>query len=187
MTLWTDPSLLFLCILRFVAVGDHEFKLPRIWTDRVFLNCHPGFKTSQPISNWLARNRTPPYVSNVADVRHVRLGAYKSRGVGGADAGAGRFEAYILMCSDGLTDLYDMEGMRSTPGEFDTRAVMEECARKVRRAVREGKEEEEDNLALHVLRDALGGEDEEKVSKMLTVEMTGRWMDDTTVLVQRLG
>ena len=45
-----------------------------------------------------------------------------------------------------------------------------------------------DNLALHLLKQAMGGKDndEEKVSRMLTAEKQMRWMDDTTILVQRL-
>lgn len=42
------------------------------------------------------------------------------------------------------------------------------------------------NLALSLLRDALGGNEIERVSRMITVEMSFRWMDDTTILVQRL-
>lgn len=43
-----------------------------------------------------------------------------------------------------------------------------------------------EHLALKLLRDALGGTDTERVSRLMTVEMTFRWMDDTTILVQRL-
>lgn len=41
------------------------------------------------------------------------------------------------------------------------------------------------NLALRLLRDAVGGDDTELVSRNLTLEMEDKWMDDITILVQR--
>lgn len=43
------------------------------------------------------------------------------------------------------------------------------------------------NAALCVLKDIMGGDDVHVVSRNLTVEMEERWMDDTTILVQKLG
>ena len=42
------------------------------------------------------------------------------------------------------------------------------------------------NPALALLRRGLGGESEEHVSRMLTVEMEERWMDDTSIVVLTL-
>lgn len=42
------------------------------------------------------------------------------------------------------------------------------------------------NLALSLLRDGLGGDDIRLVSQKLTVEMEEKWMDDVTIIVQRL-
>ena len=42
------------------------------------------------------------------------------------------------------------------------------------------------NLALSLLRDGLGGGDVRLVSQKLTVEMEEKWMDDVTIIVQRL-
>ena len=42
------------------------------------------------------------------------------------------------------------------------------------------------NFALSLLRAALGGSDERLVSRNMTVEMDDRWMDDTTIIVQRI-
>lgn len=42
------------------------------------------------------------------------------------------------------------------------------------------------NPALALLRRGLGGESEESVSRMLTVEMEERWMDDTSIVVLTL-
>ena len=43
------------------------------------------------------------------------------------------------------------------------------------------------NVALSLLRDVLGGDDTQVVSRNLTVEMEERWMDDTTILIQQVG
>jgi pyruvate dehydrogenase phosphatase len=43
------------------------------------------------------------------------------------------------------------------------------------------------NAALSLLRDVLGGDNTQMVSRNLTVEMEERWMDDTTILIQRIG
>jgi pyruvate dehydrogenase phosphatase len=42
------------------------------------------------------------------------------------------------------------------------------------------------NLAVRLLRDAVGGDNTELVSRNLTLEMEDKWMDDITILVQRL-
>jgi pyruvate dehydrogenase phosphatase len=48
------------------------------------------------------------------------------------------------------------------------------------------KDGEEENLALGLLRRALGGEDLMSISQMITLEMESPWMDDTTIIVQAL-
>ncbi|TFK44607.1 protein serine threonine phosphatase 2C [Crucibulum laeve] len=145
------------------AVGDHLFKLPSVYTHRVFMNSRPGFSFSTKVEDFLNRNMTPPYLSNHADVRHIDLRA------------AAATEARLIMCSDGLLDLYDHRG--EGPDMVSLGATWVDVLTK---------SEGSQNLALSLLRAGLGGEDEERVSRMITVEMSFRWMDDTTVLVQRL-
>jgi pyruvate dehydrogenase phosphatase len=82
------------------------------------------------------------------------------------------------MCSDGLLDLYEDNGMK-----LKLHALSEFW---IQLLVQREKSWDDSNLALYLLRDALGGEDMEMVSRMITVEMPFRWMDDTTILVQRL-
>ena len=48
------------------------------------------------------------------------------------------------------------------------------------------KDGEEENLALRLLRRALGDEDLMSISQMITLEMESPWMDDTTIIVQAL-
>jgi len=44
----------------------------------------------------------------------------------------------------------------------------------------------EDNTALAILRDVLGGDDTDKVSQVVTAEVMDRFMDDTTIQVIHL-
>lgn len=152
-----------------IALGDHEFKLPSIFTDRVFARTNPGFSFSATnLKDFLARNQTPPYLSNRPDVRHVSL----------ADRDQYQ-ETRLIMCSDGLLDLYLDQSESLTLDQLpevwfyalDNRNTSLDAY---------------NNLAVALLRHALGGGDVEKVSRNLTVEMAYRWMDDTTILVQRI-
>ena len=83
------------------------------------------------------------------------------------------------MCSDGLTDLYHKPEESESKLESTGKRWMEI----VDGAVSTGGAEV--NAALALLRDAIGGDDLDKVSRYLTVEMNHKWMDDTTVIVQR--
>ncbi|KAH7905624.1 protein serine threonine phosphatase 2C [Hygrophoropsis aurantiaca] len=147
------------------AIGDQVFKLPSIYTKRVFENCSPGFQLSTPIDVFLGRNKTPPYLSNEADIQHVDLRNIDAR--------------FLIMCSDGLVDLYVYDQERTG----SLQAIANKWVELVGRAMAQNPS---DNSALSLLRDALGGDDEERVSQMLTVEEVSKWMDDTTVLVQSL-
>jgi len=141
------------------AIGDFGFKLPAVYTERVFLNANLGVPAD--VRSFISRNITPPYISGVPEVQHVEL-------VQGTSS-------FLLMCSDGLMDLY--EDQRLELNEILSKKWVEKVGKGYSK---------ESNLALSVLREALGGEDEEKVSRMITVEMSFKWMDDTTILVQRL-
>ena len=44
--------------------------------------------------------------------------------------------------------------------------------------------QDDKNLALALLRNCIGGEDRNLLSRNLTVEMEERWMDDITIVVQ---
>lgn len=88
------------------------------------------------------------------------------------------------MCSDGLTDLYFVPGESDSKLESSAERWMEVVSAASATTSTDGGDEP--NLALALLRDAIGGNDLDKVSRYLTVEMDHRWMDDTTILVQRL-
>ncbi|KDQ57569.1 hypothetical protein JAAARDRAFT_130764 [Jaapia argillacea MUCL 33604] len=141
------------------AIGDHLFKLPSIYTERVFMNAKPGFRISTAIQEFLPRNISPPYLTANADVQHVNLVSIEGT------------ERFLIMCSDGLVDLYDAPNLDVELAERWIRIVSDANG---------------ENRALSLLRDSLGGTDEKKVSRMMTVEMDSRWMDDVTLVVQRV-
>lgn len=151
---------MFLNIVRHPAVGDHLFKFPITYTQRVFMNSRPGFRFSRNSGDFLARNLTPPYLSNVADVQHVDIRSLNAS------------EIFLIMCTDGLIDLYDDRDVNN-------------LARRWVKVV--AKQPEAGNSALYLLRQALGGDDSDNVSAMMTFELESRWIDDTTIIVQKLG
>jgi pyruvate dehydrogenase phosphatase len=111
----------------------------------------------------MARNHTPPYLSNQADVRHVDLKRMHIT------------KRFLIMCSDGLVDLYMKDGTKAAPLEVLADRWVSIA----------GSRTGDENKALRLLRDALGS-DQDNVSRMLMRESTQRWMDDTTILVQKL-
>lgn len=148
------------------AIGDHAFKLPRIYTEKIFLNVKPGFRVPAAIESFIPRNLSPPYVSNLASVRYVNLHAQS-----GCDH-------FILMCSDGLVDLY-----ADNPDRAESlTSLVQKWMGIVGDVVRDDIQE----AMLRLFRHALGAEDIDSVSCMLTVDMPVAYMDDTTVILQVL-
>lgn len=128
------------------------------------MNARPGLSFTTKLEDILRRNLTPPYISNRADVRHVNISALEATNL------------RLIMCSDGLVDLYVSDAL-----QVDDLADIW-----VQLLAKKDESENNTNLAVCLLRHGLGGNDEEKVSRMMTVEMCYRWMDDTTIVVQRL-
>ena len=79
----------------------------------------------------------------------------------------------MITCSDGLLDLYG--------GEL-VQGVVDQWAHIVGRSLESRTQR---NSSLTLLRAAIGGDDIRVVSRNMTVEMDERWMDDTTIIVQR--
>ncbi|TRM61555.1 phosphatase 2C-like domain-containing protein [Schizophyllum amplum] len=154
------------------CIGDLPYKLPAIYTSRIFPRIHSDHphSTTALQQHILPLLKTPPYLSSDADIRHVDLLA------------RGATSHYLILYSDGLLDLYNNE----TPANVAARAVQ---------VVTQALHFKSD-LALAVLMDGLGHTssrpeshpkiDLEKVSRMMTVEMMEKYMDDTTVLVEKI-
>jgi pyruvate dehydrogenase phosphatase len=147
------------------ALGDTWLKLPPIFSRRVLLNFRREWNVQHPEA-YIARVKSPPYVSNTPDVHHIPL----SRGPPGQQR-----DFFVISCSDGLADLYEGRTRTDTIHRWVT-----VVGQAMQNTTREG------NLALSLLRDGLGGDDIRLVSQRLTVEMEEKWMDDVTIIVQRL-
>ena len=147
-----------------LALGDTWLKLPPVFSQRVLLNFRREWNVQRP-ETYVARVKSPPYVSNVPDVHHIPL----PRGSPGQQR-----DNFLISCSDGLADLYD---------GLTRQDMIHRWVSVVGRAVGN---RTRGNLALSLLRDGLGGDDIRLVSQKLTVEMEEKWMDDVTIIVQRL-
>jgi len=135
------------------GLGDTAFKQPPEFTRRIFYNLLPGFHDVSPWEEFLRRNKTPPYISAEPEVVHCSL-SQPSR------------TQYLILASDGLSDLCDAEAMSVRWAEQG---------------------DSERNMALRLLRLALGGDDRHTVSKVLTLDMPEMsWVDDTSIIVQTL-
>ncbi|PIL34209.1 hypothetical protein GSI_03920 [Ganoderma sinense ZZ0214-1] len=169
---WNNRVLGFLAPTR--ALGDVWLKLPAAYAELVFRHLDADWLSPELMEPHVPRIRSPPYLSSTPDVYHLDLG------VGAGTSGAPSQRALIL-CSDGLTDMYD----GYTPQE-----MADEWTQVIGRALGSNtgpnSGRPKTHLALSLLREAIGGSDTQLVSRCLTVEMEERWMDDTTILVQRL-
>lgn len=154
-----------------LAIGDAWLKLPAIYAELVFKHLDSEWLHAETMEPHVPRIRTPPYLSNTPDVYFLDLGAEARQGSAAQRA--------LILCSDGLTDLYDGYSHQEMADEW-----MELIGREL--DSQSGPNSARGNLALSLLREAIGGSDTQLVSRNLTVEMEERWMDDTTILVQRL-
>jgi len=152
------------------AIGDFWLKLPRLYTENVFIH-FDGMKR-EPLHKYLPRLQTPPYVSAKADVYYRRIR--------GRQGGVGPRDIFLITCTDGMLDLAHPEPLQLSQQLIDNWVGVVGRTLQKRHA-------HPPNLALALLRESIGGEDTELVSRNLTVEMDERWMDDTTILVQRFA
>lgn len=137
---------------------------------KVFLNANPGFRFRSKVTDFLPRNLTPPYVSATPEVTHREL---KAPGID--TKGQSDFKHHLILCSDGLTDQYDMRGFTR---EGAARQIGRVCVKPERDRVAGL----QDNLGLHLVKDSLGDNLEEQ-SKRLTTDLNFQHLDDITVLV----
>lgn len=154
-----------------LAVGDAWLKLPAIYAELVFKHHDADWLSAETMESHVPRILTPPYLSNMPDVYHIELSA----------RGDSPRQRALILCSDGLTDLYDGYSHQEMAYEW-----IEVVGRELG-SPSGSKNSGQMNLALSLLREAIGGGDSQLVSRNLTVEMEERWMDDTTILVQRLS
>lgn len=155
------------------AIGDAWLKLPAVYTGKLFANIDAPWMQAHSLGKYVQRIRTPPYVSAKPDIYYRKL-HHDGRRKGSEDT-------FLILCSDGLVDLH---------GGIPFPHIGKQANRWVQVVGKELDKElsergERVNLALKLLRDAIGGEDMHLSSRILTVEMEERWIDDTTIIVQR--
>ncbi|KAJ3982830.1 protein serine threonine phosphatase 2C [Lentinula detonsa] len=171
------------------AIGDYQFKLPSIYTKRVFALTVPGMNRPGHHAQMIQDcNLTPPYVSGMPDVNYVKLDGTK---------------ACLILCSDGLLDLYGGQDWQEKHVDIAELCKMwvELVGERIdyRSSIPSQSSEPSENLALFLLSQGLRGPtktftgnnwtDEEALnrkSSLLTLEFKDKWMDDTTVLVEVL-
>lgn len=139
------------------AIGDHPFKLPAVYTEKIFLNARPGFRAPHIVRQVIARSKTPPYVSSVPEVRHKKL----DRSVANK----------VIIATDGLRDLY--EGRLTLTEDLIKRWV---------HVVMGESDGFGGHKALSLASDGLGGDLNIK-SMRLTINLDRPWLDDTTIAV----
>lgn len=146
--------------------GDVWLKRPRLAS--LLMSVSQEWLSSTSLVDYGSQVLTPPYVLNTPDVHEIHLDE--------PDVD----DYFLVLATDGLADCGTYEHLEppqlaSAWAEVLRTAIEDDHAKGL-----------SSNLALSLLRAALGGSDEREVSQNMTVEMDDRWMDDTTILVQRI-
>ncbi|KAJ7507077.1 phosphatase 2C-like domain-containing protein [Mycena galericulata] len=144
------------------ALGDTLFKLPAVYTERVAPLSLPPMHPNYDLKGLAARNLTPPYLSNVAEVVHFALPQ--------ANALAGQH--ILILASDGLANIFS----RTKNVRQLTEAAPLWCAAS---AAFEGT----GNMAVDVLWDALEGLDDQNLFESMINGQYSRRVDDITIIV----
>ncbi|KAF8061727.1 phosphatase 2C-like domain-containing protein [Lyophyllum atratum] len=158
----------------FRCLGDIPFKQPPAFTRRILYNLFPGFHNTSPWEEFLVRNRTPPYITALPEVTHRRLD----------DSPSCSSPRFLVLSSDGFSDLCTGEGQQRIVASWAQSMVSQPFAGGA--GLGAGAKDRPDNMALRLLRRALGGDDRYSVSRVLTLDMDVAWIDDTAIVVQTL-
>lgn len=89
---------------------------------------------------------------------------------------------FLILASDGFVDLCDGEGQKRIVESWANGMIAKSPSHEVTDSPKSSKG---DNMALRLLRRALGG-DRNAVSRVLTLDMDIAWIDDTAIVVQTL-
>ncbi|KJA21094.1 hypothetical protein HYPSUDRAFT_141358 [Hypholoma sublateritium FD-334 SS-4] len=148
--------------------GDIPFKQPPAFTRRILYNLFPGFHNTSPWEEFLVRNQTPPYITAEPQIIHRRLDLPR----------------FLILASDGFSALCD--GVRQ-------QRVIESWARSMvsknppETVTDSAPGSRADNMALRLLRLALGGDDRFGVSRLLTLDLPNdSWIDDTSIVIRTI-
>lgn len=151
-------------------------------------NLLPGFQDTSRWEAFLVRNQTPPYITAEPEITHWCLDE--------PSADTPSRPRFLVLASDGFTDISDGEGLETIISDWATHMVdnmtkvaqtsSPEYAISVSPLTPTPSGAESRNMALRLLRRALGGEDRRQVSRVLTLDMDMAWIDDTSIVVQTL-
>ncbi|KAI5120928.1 hypothetical protein M0805_002908 [Coniferiporia weirii] len=162
-------------IAPFRCIGDQPFKQPPAFTRRILFNLDAGPEdigvSHAAWDQLLVRNLTPPYISAEADIVHRRL-------VRGPGAVPGAPNQFLILCTDGLQELFDDVPVEKQSQHYVDAVMLPGDERATFKV--------DDNLALRILKRALGGDDTNAVSQMIAVQSEQAWLDDITIVVQIL-
>lgn len=147
-----------------------------MFTRRILYNLYPGFHNTSPWEEFLVLNHTPPYISATPEITHRRLDPISSP-LSTATNGQATPSRFLILTSDGFTDLCQGPGQQM---------VLSTWARNLQRNIGEYSGIKSGNMALQLLWQALGAEDNDSVSRVLTLDMNNSWIDDTAIVVQVL-
>ncbi|KAK0469233.1 protein serine threonine phosphatase 2C [Desarmillaria tabescens] len=140
------------------AIGDMPFKLPVIYARRVLALATPPFHPNYKIDALMARNLTPPYLSNQADVVHVSVDQ----------------PSVLILSTDGLINLYSRSSQ--VKNTADAAPLWFAAINRAR--------QDSSNLALDLLWNVLGGDGEANLySLMMQQQFNSRRVDDTTIII----
>ena len=137
-------------------------KLPAAYAELVFKYMDADWFSPESMEPHVPRIRTPPYLSNTPDVYHYDFSA-DARNTSAPSRRA------LILCSDGLTDLYDGYSPQEMADEW-----IGVVGRELDSSSGPMSSNRRANLALSLLREAIGGDDTKLVSRNLTVEMEER-------------
>ncbi|KAJ7450745.1 protein serine/threonine phosphatase 2C [Mycena latifolia] len=142
------------------AMGDMLFKLPAVYTERVAPLSLPPMHPNYDLQGLAARNITPPYLSNIAQVKHLALPPSDAQGS----------PQLLVMASDGLVNI--LARSQNTLSE----AAPRWCAAAASR-------DQTKNMAVDVLWDACQRDDGESLYRSMVEGRCGRRIDDITIVV----
>ncbi|KAJ7172106.1 phosphatase 2C-like domain-containing protein [Mycena filopes] len=149
------------------ALGDTLFKLPAAYTERVAPLSLPPIHPNYDLKGLAARNITPPYLSNTADVTHTAVPLT----VGAEHASDFSPQRLLILASDGLVNILSRsKGIRELP---EAAAVWGASA----------VSGDWENMAVNVLWEALLGANGKSLYEDMVQKQSGRRVDDITIIV----
>ncbi|KAF8188343.1 phosphatase 2C-like domain-containing protein [Pholiota molesta] len=184
--------------------GDIPFKQPPAFTRRILYNLFPGFHNTSPWEEFLVRNQTPPYITAEPQIIHRRLVDGDDTSNPSAAPGLKRTKTkfslhadpppptqpaaplprFLILASDGFSALCDGERQVRVIESWARSMVARDPPASVTDAQPGSRT---DNMALRLLRLALGGDDRFGVSRMLTLDVPDdSWMDDTSIVIRTI-